>query len=73
MEQQLQLIALQTGARPSARLCHLIGQPVSYSTLLRISHKTPPMKQSVVKRLGVDDFAFRKGEYSDEIDQPSAI
>lgn len=36
---------------------------MSYSTLLRISHKIPLLKQSVVKRLGVDDFAFRKGRH----------
>lgn len=60
-QQPLQTIALQTGARPAARLCELIGQPVSHSTLLRISRKAPIQNQPIPIRLGVDDFAFRKG------------
>lgn len=60
-EQPLQAIALQTGARPAARICELIGQPLSHSTLLRISRKTPVQNQAIPTRLGVDDFAFRKG------------
>ncbi len=60
-EQPLQAIALQTGSRPAARLCELIGQPVSHSTLLRISRKTPVHQLPTPKRLGVDDFAFKKG------------
>lgn len=60
-QQPLQAIALQTGARPAARICALIGQPVSHSTLLRISHRTPVQNQTTPTRLGVDDFAFRKG------------
>ncbi|GAA4408025.1 hypothetical protein GCM10023187_29340 [Nibrella viscosa] len=60
-EQPLQAIALQTGARPAARICALTGQPVSHSTLLRISHKTVVQTQHMPKRVGVDDFAFRKG------------
>lgn len=60
-QKPLQAIALQTGARPAARLCELIGQPVSHSTLLRLSHKTPVQNHPNPIRLGVDDFAFRKG------------
>ncbi|WP_345244896.1 ISL3 family transposase [Nibrella saemangeumensis] len=60
-EQPLQAIALQTGARPAARLCALTSQPVNYSTLLRISHKTVVQTQHMPKRVGVDTFAFRKG------------
>lgn len=60
-QQPLQAIALQTGARPAARICELIGQPLSHSTLLRISRKTPVQNQAIPTRLGVDDFAFRKG------------
>lgn len=57
----MQVMALQTGARPAARLCALIAQPVSHSTLLRISRKTPVELHPSPKRVGVDDFAFRKG------------
>lgn len=60
-QQPLQAIALLTGARPGARLCELTGQPVSHSTLLRISRKVPAQNQPTPTRLGVDDFAFRKG------------
>jgi transposase len=60
-QQPLQAIALSNGARPGARLCELTGQPVSHSTLLRISRKTPVQNQPTPTRLGVDDFAFRKG------------
>jgi transposase len=59
--QPLQALALLTGARPAARLCELIGQPVSHSTLLRISRKIPVQGNPTPTRLGVDDFAFRKG------------
>ena len=62
VERPLQAISLQTGARPAARICALIGQSVSHSTLLRISHKTPVQPQSTPKRVGVDDFALRKGQ-----------
>ncbi|GAB4019213.1 ISL3 family transposase [Spirosoma migulaei] len=60
-QRPLQAIALLTGARPGARLCELTGQPVSHSTLLRISRRTPVQNQPTPVRLGVDDFAFRKG------------
>ena len=65
-EQQLREIALQTGSRPAARLCHFTGHPVSHSTLLRISHKTSVPIAPTPVRLGVDDFAasahrFRRG------------
>lgn len=65
-EQQLRDIALQTGARPAARLCQLTGYCVSHSTLLRISHKTVLSVAAMPVRLGVDDFAasadrFKKG------------
>ena len=65
-EQQLRKIALQTVARPTARLCQFTGHPVSQSTLLRISHKTAVPIAPTPVRLGVDDFAasahrFRRG------------
>lgn len=60
-DQQIQTIGLQTGAKPGARLCHNIGQSVSASTVLRIIRKTPPPAVETPKRLGVDDFAFKKG------------
>ena len=60
-DQQFQTIGLQAGAKPGDRLCHTIGQPVSASTVLRVIRKTPRPVVETPKRLGVDDFAFKKG------------
>ncbi|MFD2937418.1 ISL3 family transposase [Spirosoma flavum] len=60
-DQQIQTIGLQTGAKPGARLCHTIGQTVSASTVLRVIRKTPTPVLETPKRLGIDDFAFKKG------------
>ena len=60
-DQQIQAIGLQTGAKPGARLCHIVGQPISASTVLRVIKKTPLPIVEAPKRLGVDDFAFKKG------------
>lgn len=60
-DQQIQAIGLQTGAKPGARLCQTIGQPVSASTILRVIRKAPRQVVETPKRLGVDDFAFKKG------------
>ena len=60
-EQQIQTIGLQAGAKPGSRLCHAIGQSVSASTVLRVIRKTLTPVVETPKRLGVDDFAFRKG------------
>lgn len=60
-DQQIQAIGLQAGAKPGARLCHIVGQSVSASTVLRVIRKTPPPVVETPKRLGVDDFAFKRG------------
>jgi transposase len=60
-DQQLQTIGLQAGAKPGARLCQTIGQSVSASTILRVIRKAPRAVVETPKRLGVDDFAFKKG------------
>lgn len=60
-DQQIQNIGLQTGAKPGARLCCSVGQPISASTVLRVIKKTPIPIVETPKRLGVDDFAFKKG------------
>lgn len=60
-DQQIQAIGLQAGAKPGARLCRILGQPISASTVLRTIRKTPVPVVQTPKRLGVDDFAFRKG------------
>ncbi|WP_460948614.1 ISL3 family transposase [Spirosoma daeguense] len=60
-DQQIQAIGLQVGAKPGARLCHTIGQPVSALTVLRVIRKTLISAVETPRRLGVDDFAFKKG------------
>lgn len=60
-DQQIQNIGLETGGKPGARLCQIVGQPISASTILRVIKKTPLPILETPKRLGVDDFAFKKG------------
>jgi len=60
-DHQIQAIGLQAGAKPGARLCRIVGQPISASTVLRTIRKTPVPVVQTPKRLGVDDFAFKKG------------
>jgi len=58
---QIGQIGLSCGSKPGAKLCRLIGLPVSASTVLRIIKKTPLPEAITPKVLGIDDFAFRKG------------
>ncbi len=58
---QIQAIGLRCGSKPGARVCELIGLPVSASTLLRVMRKTTLPEVVTPKVLGVDDFAFKKG------------
>jgi transposase len=61
VDQQLQPLAFVVGCKPGARVCQLIGLPLSPSTLLRLIRKTPLLRVETPAVLGVDDFAFRKG------------
>jgi transposase len=61
VDQQLQPLAFVVGSKPGARVCQLIGLPLSASTLLRLIRKTPLPRVETPAVLGVDDFAFRKG------------
>ncbi|MDO1451966.1 ISL3 family transposase [Rhodocytophaga aerolata] len=58
---QIGQIGLSCGSKPGAKICRLIGLPVSASTLLRVMKKTPLPEVVTPKVLGIDDFAFRKG------------
>lgn len=58
---QIQAIGLSCGSKPGARVCEVIGLPVSASTLLRVMRKTTLLEVVTPKVLGVDDFAFKKG------------
>jgi len=60
--QRLEAIALALGGAAGARLSRQVGTEVCGSTLLNVLEKLPLPKFEVPKILGVDDFAFRKGQ-----------
>jgi len=55
-------IAFALGGRPGVRLARFLGLPVSFWTLLRLLRQTPPAPVKTPAMLGVDDFAWRKGD-----------
>jgi transposase len=55
-------IALALGGRPGARLAERLSMPVSADTLLRILRRRATPPPVCVKVVGVDDFAWRKGQ-----------
>jgi transposase len=68
---QIQAIGLRCGSKPGARVCEVIGLPVSASTILRVMRKTALPEVVTPKVLGVDEVdlklcfigphAFKKG------------
>ncbi|UBF30531.1 ISL3 family transposase (plasmid) [Kovacikia minuta CCNUW1] len=60
--QRLEAIGLALGGAAGARLSHQVGTEVCGSTLLNVLAKLPLPEFEVPKILGVDDFAFRKGQ-----------
>jgi transposase len=60
--QRLEAIGLALGGAAGARLSHQVGTGVCGSTLLNVLEKLPLPEFEVPKILGVDDFAFRKGQ-----------
>lgn len=59
---QLLMIGLALGGRAGVRLSHHLGQKLSRNTLLNLLAKQSIPSVATVKTLGVDDFAFRKGQ-----------
>jgi transposase len=55
-------LALDQGGEAAARTASRQGMPVSPRTLLRLARRTPTLTHPTPKILGVDDFAFRKGQ-----------
>ncbi|WP_224995226.1 ISL3 family transposase [Cesiribacter sp. SM1] len=60
--EQVICIGCEMGAKPGARICRLIGLPLSASTVLRNIKGCPTSEPDTPSILGVDDFAFRKRE-----------
>ncbi len=55
-------IAMVLAGRPGARLAVLLGMPVAKDVLVGLLHAVPDPPSSLVRVLGVDDFALRKGD-----------
>ena len=54
-------IGLALAGRTGARLAGRLAMPASRATLLRLVRKLPDPAPAVLTRIGVDDFAFRRG------------
>ena len=61
LEEALLAIALKLGGRAGARLAEELGLLVGRDTLLSRTKRAAPAYSEKVRVLGVDDFAFRKG------------
>lgn len=55
-------LALDQGGEAGARTATRQGMPISPRTLLRLARRMPVLTHPTPKILGVDDFAFRKGQ-----------
>jgi hypothetical protein len=57
----LEKVGLALAGRASARLCFHLGLDVSRSSMLRLIRALPDPDAVVIRVLGVDDFALRRG------------
>ena len=55
-------IGLALGGEPGSRLACRLGLATSPDTLLRLVHRTPDPPETLVRVLGVDDWAWRRGQ-----------
>lgn len=62
LAEALSAIALALGGAAGMRLCQQLGYSLSRNSLLRLIYKLPPPVITTPKTLGVDDFAFRRGQ-----------
>jgi transposase len=62
LEHALTELAFACGGEPGARLAWQLGMPVSADTLLRRIRRSSAPTQSVLRVLGVDDWAVRRGQ-----------
>jgi hypothetical protein len=63
VNEKLLKIALLMGGNGGVQVCRLMNIPSSSSTLLRLIHQQPLMRNSVPKVLGIDDWTFKKREH----------
>jgi len=61
LNELFQQVGLKVGAEPGARLLEAFNLSVSPDKLLRCVHKLKLPKKACPPRIGIDDFAFRKG------------
>ena len=56
-------LGLALGGRAGARLAERLAMPASGDTLLRLVRRTEPEEPAVVRAVGIDDWAWRKGHH----------
>jgi transposase len=57
----LENVAFALGGKPAERITHVLGMPTSNSTLLRRIRRSPCTAETSAQVIGIDDFAFKKG------------
>jgi transposase len=55
-------LGFAVGARPGARLATCLGMPLSARTLLRLLHAAPCPERPTPRVLGIDEWAWRRGQ-----------
>ncbi|MFG2640146.1 ISL3 family transposase [Streptomyces sp. NPDC048370] len=63
MRSTLAAIGLALAGRAGARLAHVVGVPISRSTLLRLVDALPDPEVPAPRVVGVDEYATRKGRH----------
>jgi hypothetical protein len=59
----LEQLGFATGARPGARVAAALGMPLSARTLLRLLHAAPCPSRPTPRVLGIDEWAWRRGQH----------
>jgi transposase len=59
----LEQLAFATGARPGAKVATALGMPLSARTLLRLLHASPCPSRPTPRVLGIDEWAWRRGQH----------
>ena len=62
LEHQQRQVAFESGAEGGARILRDVGCPISADSLLSRLRRSSPASDPVVRQLGIDDWAWRKGQ-----------